>query len=396
VCIYGTFWNSPAEQLRIRLTCAVAAGFVHKKAVQFKDAAPCRDYDARKREFKMRASSTAIMLVFMAFGLIPAARLNAEPPTPFVNPLLPRHADPWIYRHSDGFYYFSSTVPEYDRIELRKSTTIAGLASAPPVTVWKKHLSGDMAANIWAPELHYIDGAWYVYFAAGSSSSPYDVRPYVLENESPDPLIGTWTERGRIRTAWDTISLDATTFACAGVRYLVCAQRQTRDMGGPLNLYIAPLSNPWTITGPQVMISAADREWELRKRRTNEGPCVLQRNGKIFLAYSANYVDATYCIGMLTASADSDLLDPGSWTKSAGPVFDSNPGARIWGPGHNSFTTSPDGSVDYLVYHARSSNKVSDPAILDPNRHTRVQPFSWGADGNPVFGSPLPDTTDIR
>jgi GH43 family beta-xylosidase len=344
----------------------------------------------------MRMSKQVMLVVFLACGIMSVARLHAEPGTPFVNPLLSRHADPWIYLHSDGFYYFSATVPEYDRVELRKSVTIGGLAAAQPVTVWKKHLRGDMAANIWAPELHFIDGVWYIYFAAGSASSPYDVRPYVLENRSADPLEGTWTERGKIRTEWDTISLDATTFASGGVRYLVWAQRQTADMSGPLNLYIAPLSNPWTIMGRPVMISTADRGWELRMRRTNEGPSVLQRNGKLFLTYSANYVDATYCMGMLTASADANLLEPSSWTKSQSPVFDSNPEARIWGPGHNSFTTSPDGSVDYLVYHARSSERVRTPAILDPNRDTRVQPFTWSADGNPVFGAPLPDGTDIR
>jgi GH43 family beta-xylosidase len=339
-------------------------------------------------------------IYFMFFALFicvaPDARLSAWPNASFVNPLLPRCADPWIYRHSDGYYYFSATVPEYDRIELRKSATLAGLATAQPVTVWKKHLLGEMAANIWAPELHFIDGAWYLYFAAGSSFAPYDVRPYVLENRSADPLNGRWTEKGRIRTNWDTITLDATTFSRAGVRYLVWAQRKTQDMSGPLDLYIAPMSNPWTIKGSQVLISTADREWELRKRHTNEGPAVLQRNGRIFLTYSANYVDASYCMGMLTASADSNLLDPSAWTKSDAPVFDSNPALKIWGPGHNSFTPSPDGSVDYLVYHARSSKQVSDPAILDPNRDTRVQPFTWRADGTPYFGSPLADGTEIH
>jgi GH43 family beta-xylosidase len=333
-----------------------------------------------------------VLLAICVFGA-PAVLLNAEPGASFVNPLLVRRADPWIYRHSDGFYYFSATVPEYDRIELRKSATIAGLASAKPATVWKKRSFGNMGANIWAPELHFIDGAWYLYFAAGSSFSPYDVRPYVLENRSPDPMKGTWTEKGRIYTNWDTITLDATTFSRAGVRYLVWAQRKTQDMSGPLDLYIAPMSNPWTINGIQVLISTADRGWELRKRRTNEGPAVLQRNRRIFLTYSANYVDATYCMGMLTASADSDLLDPSSWVKSDAPVFDSDPAARIWGPGHNSFTTSPDGSTDYLVYHARSTDRVSDPAILDTNRDTRVQPFAWRVDGTPDFGSPLPEWT---
>ena len=308
-----------------------------------------------------------------------------------VNPLLLQRADPWILLHTDGSYYFTASVPEYDRIEIRKAKNISELATAIPVIVWRKHFLGEMAANIWAPELHFIDGTWCIYFAAGSTFSPFDVRLYVLQNKSADPTQGVWSEKGRLRTNWDAISVDATTFSNGGVRYLVWAQRGPENrMDGPMDLYIARMSNPWTITGQQVKISAADRPWELRERHTNEGPAVLRRNGKIFITYSANYVDATYCMGMLSAFADVDLLNPSSWTKSEQPVFDSNPGARIWGPGHNSFTTSIDGRTDYLVYQARSSSEVSSPAILDPNRDTRVQPFSWKDDGTPEFGVPQP------
>jgi GH43 family beta-xylosidase len=308
-----------------------------------------------------------------------------------VNPLVLKRADPWILLHTDGWYYFTASVPEYDRVEIRKARTISELATACPVVVWRKHLLGETAANIWAPELHFIDGAWYIYFAAGSTFSPFDVRLYVLQNKSVDPTQGRWSEKGRLRTNWDSISLDATTFSNDDVRYLVWAQGGPENrMDGRMDLYIARMSNPWTITGQQVQISSADRPWELRERHTIEGPAVLRRNGKIFITYSANHVDATYCMGMLSTFDDADLLNPSAWTKSEQPVFDSNPEASIWGPGHNSFTTSSDGQIDYLVYHARSSYRVRSPAILDSNRDTRVQPFSWSSDGTPEFGRPQP------
>jgi GH43 family beta-xylosidase len=167
-------------------------------------------------------------------------------------------------------------------------------------------------------------------------------------------------------------------------------------MEGPLDLYIAEMSNPWTLKGRAVLLSTADHPWELRERRTNEGPAVLQHGGRIFITYSANYIDASYCIGMLWAPADANLLDPGSWMKSDSPVFDSNPAAGVWGPGHNSFTTSADGTTDYLVYHARPTETVTDPAILDPSRNTRVQPFTWLPDGMPDFGAPLANGIEVR
>ena len=78
-----------------------------------------------------------------------------------VKPIILQRADPWIYKHTDGYYYFSASVPEYDRIEIRRAKTINGLAESPGVTIWRKHDEGMLSANIWAPEIHYIDGKWY-------------------------------------------------------------------------------------------------------------------------------------------------------------------------------------------------------------------------------------------
>ena len=86
----------------------------------------------------------------------------------FRSPLIEKRADPWIYRHTDGKYYFTATVPAYDLIELRIADTIEALAEAEPIVVWRKHETGDMSHLIWAPEIHFIAGKWYIYFAACS------------------------------------------------------------------------------------------------------------------------------------------------------------------------------------------------------------------------------------
>jgi hypothetical protein len=113
------------------------------------------------------------------------------------------------------------------------------------------------------------------------------------------------------------------------------------------------------------------------------------------MTYSASAIDANYCLGMLTASADADLLDPKSWVKSTEPVFRSSEAAGIWGPGHNSFTTTPDGKTDLMVFHAREYREILGSELADPNRHTRVQVLRWKADGSPDFGSPQPDAGHI-
>ncbi|MCA9950299.1 MAG: glycoside hydrolase family 43 protein, partial [Anaerolineales bacterium] len=267
------------------------------------------------------------------------------------NPLIEQRADPWIYRHTDGYYYFTATVPAYDKLILRRAETLEGLATAPEVVIWEKHKSGIMGAHIWAPELHQIDGKWYIYFAAGSAEDIWAIRIYVLENESANPLEGTWVERGQLKTDWESFSLDATTFEHDGTRYLVWAQHDPQ-LGGNTNLYIASMSDPWTLSSKQVMITRPEYDWEKIGFWVNEGAAVLKRNGRIFISYSASATDANYAMGLLTASQDSDLLDISSWSKSSTPIFKSANG--IYGPGHNSFTVSADGTIDILVYHGRS------------------------------------------
>ncbi|MEH1125458.1 family 43 glycosylhydrolase [Micromonospora sp. CPCC 206061] len=338
----------------------------------------------------MRRFASIAVLAVLATMLVSTGPASASPGVQFTNPLIARRADPHIVKHTDGYYYFTATAPEYDRIVMRRATTLQGLASASETVIWRRHTSGEMGAHIWAPEIHYIDGRWYIYFAAGRTNDIWAIRPYVLENTSANPLSGTWTEKGRIALPLNTFSLDATTFVHNGTRYLSWAQNDPA-VGSGTNLYLAPMSNPWTISGTPARISVPTHSWETIGHRVNEGPAVIQRNGRVFMAYSASATDANYCLGLLTASATSNLMNPSSWTKSAQPVFTSNANTSQYGPGHNSFTVSEDGQSDILVYHDRSYRDISGDPLNDPNRRTRLQKLYWNADGTPNFGIPVAD-----
>lgn len=329
---------------------------------------------------------------------------RAEVTLGLAEPLVPRRADPYVYLHTDGFYYFCATVPEYDRIELSRARDIEGLRAATPIVVWKKQrrlLVEDR--NIWAPELHWLDGKWFIYYAAGTSLDPYDVRIRVLQNDSPDPMTDTWKDRGKLDTSRNTLSLDATVFELSGRRYLLWAQRLTSSDKSSMDLYIARMKDPLSLAGKPSMIGRASEPWEMRDPANlkMQGPAVLVRDGRVFVAYSSNATDARYCVGLLEARVGSDLLDPASWEKLPGPALESDagaalesdagaalesdPGLGLYGPGHNSFTTSRDGTVDYIVFHARDYEKVVGLPILDPNRATYVRAFSWDSSGRPVF-----------
>jgi GH43 family beta-xylosidase len=292
--------------------------------------------------------------------------------------------------HTDGRYYFTATVPEYDRIELRSAGTVAGLGQAKPKTIWRKHDRGPMSYHIWAPEIHHIDGKWYVYFAAGRAEDIWAIRMYVLECSDPNPMIARWIEKGQLKTNWESFSLDATTFEYKGKRYLVWAQKDPAIQGNT-NLYIAQMDSPWSIEGKQVMITKPEYDWERVGFWVNEGAAVLIRSGRVFISYSASATDHNYCIGLLTADESSDLLDSASWRKSPVPVFKSSASNSQYGPGHNSFTVASDGETDLLVYHARSYKDIKGDPLRNPDRHTRVQRLNWKQDGTPDFGEPVPD-----
>jgi GH43 family beta-xylosidase len=301
----------------------------------------------------------------------------------WTNPLVRERADPWVLRDTDGTYLFTASVPAYDRIELRRARTLGELGSAAPVVIWTKPASGPMSHHIWAPELHRIDGKWYVYFAAGRADDIWAIRMYVLECASADPLAGPWVERGQLKTHLETFSLDATTFEHRGVRYLCWAQHNPAT-GGNTSLYLARMDTPWSITGQPVILSAPELPWETVGYRVNEGPAFLRHRDKVFLTYSASATDANYCLGLLTASADADLLNPASWKKSPRPVLATDEKSKTFGPGHNSFTVLPDGR-DVLVYHARDYRDIQGDPLNNPDRATRASLIRWTPDGTPVF-----------
>lgn len=296
-------------------------------------------------------------------------------------------ADPYVYYHTDGYYYFTYSCPEYDRIELRRAWSVKALGDARPLTIWRKHAEGPMSWHIWAPELHYINGKWYIYYAAGKAENHWAINIYVLENTSPDPFCGDWVEKGQLKTEWDDFVLDCTVFDYHDKWYAIWAQKQNNNKGTS-SLYIAEMESPTKLKLPQVLLTEPEYDWECRGFKVNEGPAILKRNGKIFLTYSASATDSTYCMGLLVAEdkEDTDLTKKESWTKLDTPVLETNERRGIFGPGHNSFTTSRDKKEDYLIYHARPYAEVDlNFALYDPNRHAWVKRIKYDRNGYPVF-----------
>lgn len=342
---------------------------------------------------KLQLAIKSLMMIVVTALFTGCGMVNQSGDSQFdyINPLVEQRADPWIHKDTDGSYYFIATSPKFDRIMLRSSKTINGLSSATEKEIWRKHESGEMSEHIWAPELHKLDGKWYVYFAASSVENKWHIRVYALSNASANPMEGEWIEEGQIKTGWENFALDATVFEHKGKRYMIWAQAN-KEWEYNSALWLAEMTSPTSIdTSKIIAITKPTEFWETSKYKVNEGAAVLIRNGKIFVTYSANATDDNYAMGLLWADVDADLMDVNAWNKSKEPVFYTDAGLKRFGPGHNSFTVAEDGKTDLLIYHARYYRELVGNPLTDPNRHTRVRVITWDENGFPNFNQSLDD-----
>lgn len=309
----------------------------------------------------------------------------------YVKPIVFERADPWIYKHSDGYYYFTGSKPGYQEIEIRRAKKLTELETGETKIVWSAPPQGPLSQLIWAPEIHFICGKWYIYFAASDDAKirnqAHHHRMFVIENECEDPFEGNWEEKGQIKTQFESFSLDATVFEHKNHLYYAWAQLDP-NIPGNSNLYLSEMENPWTLKGKQVLLSMPTYAWEKVGFMVNEAPAVIIRNGKVIITYSASATDENYAMGLLWADEKSDLLNGYSWHKVKKPVFSSSERNSLYGPGHNSFTVDERGTRDILVYHARPEKNNAGNPLENPNRHAYIQFFTWDEKGLPVFGEP--------
>jgi GH43 family beta-xylosidase len=208
-----------------------------------------------------------------------------------------------------------------------------------------------------------------------------------LKDQSADPFSDDWKFAGAMKGMPHRWAIDPTIFKNDGRDYIVWSG-WPGDKDGVQDLYLAEMKNATKTKGRAVLISTPTYEWErFGNPKVNEGPEILKHDSKLFLIYSGSWCGTDqYTLGALVASADSNLLDPSSWKKIDHPFLASSPEAQAFGTGHNTFFKSPDGTQDWILYHANPAPNEG----CGPYRSPRAQPFSWGSDGLPIFGPPVP------
>jgi GH43 family beta-xylosidase len=336
-------------------------------------------------------------LQFLAFGILVAVGLScgkSSNPTPidpvipppggsnFSNPLM-NGADPSVFQ-KDGVYYYLQTNGV--SISLWTTTSMSKLASATPKVVYTPS-GAQNSRNVWAPEIYFLDGKWYIYYTAGNGTD-LSQRTWVLENSSPDPTTGTWVDKGKISSAnADFWAIDGSILELNGNRYFMwCGRPDLSNVNLTQNIYIAKMTNPYTLE-TATKLTEPEFSWEKNGFGVNEGPqALISPDNKAFIIYSASYCGTDdYALGMLSLKAGGNPLVKADWVKADQPVFTKQPQNSAYGPGHNSFFKSPDGKESWIIYHA---NSATNQGCAD-KRNIRMQKFTYKADGSPDFGAPV-------
>ena len=319
------------------------------------------------------------------------AQFQSLPADQFVNPI-GEGADPWVVRDPNHDRYLWCLSEGNRAIAVHTSDRLTSLGQKH--IVWRAPESGPVSREVWAPELHYLDGRWHIYFAASDGRNENHLS-YVLRSESDDPL-GPYELQGPLATGdgndgrspniW---AIDVTVLEHGDKRYALWSGWDAPGTDRQF-LYIAPMKSPTELAGPRVRIcNNADYMWErtepkLNARGLNEAPQILKNGSRTFVTYScgASWLP-TYKLGMLELTGNNPL-DPASWTKSADPVFSST--LETFGVGHSCFVKSPDGAQWWHVFHAKRDRQPGW------RRAVFAQPMLIDAADRPQFGAPFPAT----
>ena len=279
-------------------------------------------------------------------------------------------------------------------VMLHRSRSIVGLVTGQSKLIWRPTKNGPAGANLRSPKLHRVNGKWYLFFSANDGEEE-NRRIYALENSSSDPFNGEFILKGKIfDPLGDYWATDATILNLNNRLYLIWSGSAGKENIRTM-IYIAPMSDPVTLSGTRVEISRPTYTWEKKggnrkhhSPETNEGPEILSQSNLIHIVYSAGVSsNEDACLGMLTAKVTDDPLQVTAWRKSQQPVFHGGNGLN--GLKRFSFVKSPDGNEDWMIYTATQA--TGD----ETNHQCRMQPFTWDKNATPLFGTPSPPNLAI-
>lgn len=283
--------------------------------------------------------------------------------TKFNNPLY-QGQDPFIVKH-DGYYILvsSSNLDTNNKIYVSKSKSL--IDQGEKITVFD---SKGTQTRIFAPEIFFIDGKWYIYYCADFESENWRHMAGCLESVTDDPQ-GEYIDRGPLFTGEDGVNQMANDFTVTKWNNKLYAIWGTLDDHEcPA---IAPMDNPYTITANRSFFP----------KHHGEGPRALTDGKTLYITVSQGpFANIDYHLGAYIYDGVGDILDKNSWSYED-HWFDHTD--DVYGPARASFVKSLDDTEDFIVYHSK---------VYRPNdngwREVNIQKFTW-KDGRPDFGTPV-------
>lgn len=317
--------------------------------------------------------------------------------------------DPWMIA-ANGVFYLTFTLA--NRIEIWESPLMEDFHNARKTVIWHPQPGTQWSDAIWAPELHWLNGVWYIYATAthpGAGNPAH--RTIILRSHKQDPMDASgWQFLGPLKGMPDHFSIDATVFSPNGQDLYICwsGWPPGDNSDTQQNLYLSQMLSPEEVVAesilPPVCIAKADLPWERfeqGRRGINEGPTWLNMPNGAFtgIVYSGHAsFTSEYKLGLLRLVApNADPLDPKSWIKRPTPLLvneQSRPGP--YAPGHASFLVSPHPGDErvFCIYHATAkwgegfgNRKARVMAMLPHHFAPDAPPLCCSnAPGNPFWG----------
>ena len=285
----------------------------------------------------------------------------------FTNPIC-KAADPCIVKNPEGpgyYYVYSTDKAIYSEFALSPADFRFDCKNV----IFRADHDSDCRLNIWAPELHRIDGKWYIYFCAWGTDET-GRRLFVISGDDPMKPFG---DRKRIGgNTGDIHGIDETVFEYKGKLYTAYS---SNDGWSPVQrILFAEMESPTAMKNDKwVPISKPEYDWEQFGRPVNEGPVALKRNGRLYIIYSCSAADTdSYRLGVLEFTG-GNIMDPANWKKHPKSILTGM--GEIQGTGHCTFTEDADGET-WCVFHC---NRPHDPAepMKWVDRFLCLQPVIW-------------------
>ena len=294
-------------------------------------------------------------------------------------------ADPVVYKYNNKYYFIATNETGGQKdLYIREGNTIEEAAAGEEVLIFQHTSSGDHSGCNWAPELHVINGDLYCLFASSTTGSWNAVQSRIMKCTGDPMDINAWEEPVRVtrkdgsNLIDEGITLDMTYFEANGKHYYAWAERPITSQGtGNSYIAIAEMNpeEPSKISSDPVIIRVPNYGWDRRTTTVDEGPYVLKHEGKLYMTFSGSGCDNTYCLGLLTADEDADLLNADNWKVTNYPVLASEHTDGEYGPGHNAFVKDEYGR-DVIVYHMKHNGGT---------RSATAKTMHYAFDGTPIF-----------